>query len=653
MRVSLDNYSVIYTYITLCQACGCQACLATSIRAAEFRLPSPARLQFSMAANTLYPIRLDQSSIRLLEVLPGELGDDIKCKLQTTPIQSPLPYDALSYVWDGGEYDITCDGRPFKIKSNLADAIRRIRHPTSSRLIWADAICINQEDDEEKNAQVMVMKTIYENSHQVLIWLGKDEDSNAEVAISLFVKAYRHAKNESGCNEPRPSQIRVEPPSWDRNTDWGFPSRDDAQWKALIDFINRRWFKRVWIIQEASFTEKAVMLIGFTGLKIAFLRVCVGTLWLTLKGYRMMLRDLNSFDNILFIWRSRAPRTQPLLNLLLSVRNFSSTKPHDKVYALLGLSDEGQNLDAYPRLQVNYKRKDFHDVYRDTVRHLIENPNPNSGVNRHLGVLNLVQNLEPTQTVDLQKSSWVPAWDASGQSWLLAWQTWAQQNFYASKSMDASLRLSSDDKILVLKGLVVDKIAFKSMALARVGNNSKEMWAAIIHLWTVVQESGELGAKYADLEDSFARTLTVSEPVDRFLRDPIIFNKHDLAAYWLICETIATQIGEQDSSLQGGARIRPQAKASSKERGNAFGRTVCRRRSFFTTESGFMGIGMEAIREGDQVCVLFGGITPFILRKQDETHILIGECYVEGLMKGEAIDLLQSGQLMDEEFRLK
>jgi hypothetical protein len=68
---------------------------------------------------------------------------------------------------------IECSGRKLNITTNLFDALKRLRLPDADRVLWVDAICINQFDLEEKNIQVPLMKDIYSKASVVLIWLGR------------------------------------------------------------------------------------------------------------------------------------------------------------------------------------------------------------------------------------------------------------------------------------------------------------------------------------------------------------------------------------------------------------------------------------------------------------------------------------------------
>lgn len=66
-------------------------------------------------------------------------------------------------------------------------------------------------------------------------------------------------------------------------------------------------------------------------------------------------------------------------------------------------------------------------------------------------------------------------------------------------------------------------------------------------------------------------------------------------------------------------------------------RDECWGHSFFGTKGGYMGLGPKILQPGDVVCVLAGGEVPFILRPDHGYYRLVGECYLHGIMNGEAI----------------
>jgi hypothetical protein len=141
----------------------------------------------------IYTERLEVRTARILVLNPGSESDEIRCDLiqKEDLTQASLgkvsPYEAVSYVW-GEEQDpdfiILCGSR-FAVTRSLAEALRYLRLPKSDRMLWVDAICINQYDEKEKEAQVLSMHRIYKFAKEVIAWLGPP-DGNSKEAYSIM-----------------------------------------------------------------------------------------------------------------------------------------------------------------------------------------------------------------------------------------------------------------------------------------------------------------------------------------------------------------------------------------------------------------------------------------------------------------------------------
>ena len=124
------------------------------------------------------PLDLEEGAFRLLKLLHGDEWT-IECEVFHTLLgdsESTISYDALSYTWDGGVTTgyILIGGKRLDITSNLHSALRHLRDPLVDRILWVDAICINQSDEaiHEKSHQVRQMRKMYEQADRVIIWLG-------------------------------------------------------------------------------------------------------------------------------------------------------------------------------------------------------------------------------------------------------------------------------------------------------------------------------------------------------------------------------------------------------------------------------------------------------------------------------------------------
>lgn len=118
----------------------------------------------------------------LKHALPPLTGRIEVVSLATSPV-----YNALSYVWGGAPnygHTIQCNGTQIPLTKNCSLALRALRNHRITIPIWIDAICINQDrDDDEKKSQLELMGTIYSFARTTYIWLG--EASNTEVISGL------------------------------------------------------------------------------------------------------------------------------------------------------------------------------------------------------------------------------------------------------------------------------------------------------------------------------------------------------------------------------------------------------------------------------------------------------------------------------------
>jgi hypothetical protein len=122
-----------------------------------------------------YPkLEYPSSSICVLYIYPGSGKQRVECTMESVPLLKKPQYDALSYTWGPmiGKKSITVNGKKMDVTQNLYEALLSIRLPRETRTVWADQICIDQSNTEEKNSQVPLMTFIYSRASDVLIWLG-------------------------------------------------------------------------------------------------------------------------------------------------------------------------------------------------------------------------------------------------------------------------------------------------------------------------------------------------------------------------------------------------------------------------------------------------------------------------------------------------
>lgn len=137
--------------------------------------------------------------IRLLKLHPRDESQDSELSVDhiTVPLDEAPPFEALSYAWGNPlpQAEIRCSGLTARIGRSLHGALAQLapEAPGPARLIWADALCINQEDIPERNAQVRIMADIYAAASKTLIWMGEEDEHVARAmgCLERFLEAVK------------------------------------------------------------------------------------------------------------------------------------------------------------------------------------------------------------------------------------------------------------------------------------------------------------------------------------------------------------------------------------------------------------------------------------------------------------------------------
>jgi hypothetical protein len=148
------------------------------------------------------PINSERKEFRILVVHPCSSGTPIPhCSVEHASLLDKPEYEAISYCWGDANLrtHIRLNGSLVDVPASSASAIRRMRLPDRDRRIWIDAVCINQDDLEERSQQVAMMGDIYGNTKRTLVWLSEDEYETAWRTIKhlqeIVGKIRRRANN--------------------------------------------------------------------------------------------------------------------------------------------------------------------------------------------------------------------------------------------------------------------------------------------------------------------------------------------------------------------------------------------------------------------------------------------------------------------------
>jgi hypothetical protein len=280
-----------------------------------------------MESNSFPYIPLSEDDfIRLLHLEPAESVDTpLHGRLVHTTIRERANdiyagYIALSYVWGDPSQkgSIVVEGLPVIITASLEAALRGIRHTALACRIWADALCIDQENISERNSQVILMGSIYETADHTVIFLGP-LTPDAESVLSKAADLGSISEELAGNSE--------------------------AVALAKRDILLRPWFKRTWVLQELVLSQDPWVQCG--RLRAQWVSLCA--LLLGTKAAEGPSRKplhpprTSSLHTLIAMNDARSRRKgNDLFELLRTRRGFEATDHRDIIYALLGLVEDDQ-----------------------------------------------------------------------------------------------------------------------------------------------------------------------------------------------------------------------------------------------------------------------------------------------------------------------
>jgi hypothetical protein len=689
-------------------------------------------------------------------------------------------YHAISYAWgetageDGPpkEETMLLDEKEFNISTNLASALRHFRGSYPNKLLWADAISHNQDDDDEMNAQVGMMREIYKECEEVHVWLGKESPLKHPAArippaenapCSDWSLATGPSYEETEEDKEKVNQYNNQfrefynlPTALQHNRAQDFRmgsfcllhalargehlnhrdfhflqqiSSRDGVLEALAEMMQRSWWSRQWVIQETILDKVAIVHYGrfkipwnmFTKAMVTidnhYENTCCSAEYAKLRSsdLRCLLEfadTVRDIDHWRTVWLRQENAPIRLLPLLWQFRQRDTGRLHDKIYALLPLVKDWGNEAP---IQVHYDWDEAH-VYTDLTQQLVD---------VHDSLLPIMGTTRKSPKL-AHLPSWVPDWSVKPDMYevarldrsLLYYACGFQQDERGdpiqSQSGGAKLKFATKSNVrfyetpagdsyhfLELRGVLFDKVSHMVGSLmpqdddAAIRNTFGE-WTRIAVLDNTEDEP--YGPSQHSKADAYWRTICMNTiKVSDEDNLPLYKRQYELAPENYGSEYVK-QIGNLDgptssdhaiengsgsgtqhakkrqtwstphsphvsihdglgpANLRHGLLTRRSGTARSEEaeedeivKINQAIKSATTDRKFFLTTKGYMGLGPKELKEGDEVAVLVGGHTPFVLRGAGEQNIgeeigekqcytLIGDCYVHGIMEGQAFE---------------
>ncbi|RBR13500.1 uncharacterized protein FIESC28_08128 [Fusarium coffeatum] len=590
-----------------------------------------------------------------VEFDPPDLKYKAKWAISSADYSEPVFFTALSYTWGPNVFDsiIECDGFVKKITKSLDSAIRQFRHPDDSIMMWIDQICINQDDNIEKAQQIPLMSKIYKLATNTVIWLGEASEGS-DSALKLLERIV-------SC-----LQLTLSNPDFPDLERLGLPEADSKVWEHLCELLTRKWFTRVWVIQEAvlSWDPDTWFACGdfFLPWKIladacTYLITCgisqkLGERFSAIVSVHAPLGEIIS--NIEWMKRTSHP---DLFTFLADTRNAECWDPKDRVYGLLGLIGDK----AKAAVRVSYA-SDYTvaSLYKDVTVGFIQGDDLNSLIRLSL-VLGAVDHESP----DLP--SWVPDWRVPPS--MIGLNTpFAFSGIYhacgpfsrMNNKGKPTAKIHGDD--LTTPGVLFDTIikvtdTFDNPDLSyqspMTGNT------ALITAVVFVSQMRKNGPYGGDIFEALWNTL-VAGRYKKESSEPWRIETASMSQGPLFAEIFSFLIDEtigRSHSLQGQTysdrQKRPKGKGgldlsnlSQRTLGETFQdarlalRRALRGRTMGITSKGYLGLFPGRVAVGDFVYVFDRCPVPYVLRSvgSEGKFRFIGECYVYGIMDGEAVE---------------
>jgi hypothetical protein len=424
----------------------------------------------------------------------------------------------------------------------------------------------------------------------------------------------------------------------------------DMPWDAIAALLDSPWFRRIWCVQEIALASEGQVFWGEQAIMWES-GVAVLIQWIASSVFA----DVGSIPKRVrwhFAGKMVAnvvPQACKLVGVLDRFRPFEATNPRDKVYGVLGLK-ELATANTLPT--VDYA-KSVGQIFADTARAIIAQT-------KDTLVLGYVSH--PSEAFDgyHDHASWAPRWDVLSKHHVLHDETHSPRPPRKCIPLDMAMLDDADTDWTVLKlhGVQCDRVVrtWKPMRYRHFEN-----WRAaqpVLQFWL-----DEISAEPPSSVDSprlraLARTLTGSE-VARIGRSDGNSNWGDASEAQVAdhLQSFLSYINLLFSQYVRNGSEAVHSDVIARQYGpwepfvHVF-RLASSNRRLFKTASGCFGLGPHCLMEDDLVVELAGGRTPFVVRAEDRGHLFLGQVYIDELMDGEAVTMVERGELETTVFRL-
>lgn len=614
-------------------------------------------------------------SIRLLKLQPARKRDqEIVCELIEKDLDDKrdpkFEYEALSWSWGTGPWNKKIkiheadEAYVFKVAPSIVQALTALRQRRRVRVLWVDAICINQKEPTEKNHQVPMMSSIYGGAKKVCIWLGED-DVDSRIAID-FIK--QEVLKLQGFDELCESQEAT------------------AKWRAMLNLMKRSWFSRRWVVQEIALANDAELHCGTKTISWKDFADAV-QLFVEVESATHRLSEVMRMDPNFYhipgwfeyvsalgasllveatgtLFRASNPskdkRRQPLLSLEYLVSRlsvFEATQPRDTIYALLAIAKDtapfavtGEDVHASPVVPGGARSQliSWATRHQQARRYCVDYSQPYVEICKDFMNFAIRQagRTDPTRALDILCRPWAPH-PKSGKPFHgrrsfpfhddndEVMPSWIPQLSGAAHSMHKHPngefkmgRINADPLVGLPTPAPRNYAAAETTQLRQLRFKKRDKYYSMYVSGFVLNTVGkvEVASQSGNIPDKWVEAVgwldIDQDPPEEFWRTLVAdrgrHGRNPPTYYARACKESITK-GLASGSLNTTELINEGRCSVVSEFFRRVQAVIWNRSLMRTKSGGLLGIVRRDVKEGDLVCILYGCSVPVILRQNTKT----------------------------------
>jgi hypothetical protein len=666
------------------------------------------------------PLDRARKEIRILFIEPEPLDSDkdvVVHVFNASLLDPTVPrlYGCLSYCWGDPSVtktiqvmysekpDLNAAGlvttkTNFRVTTNLEAALRVLRSILQRPVMWADAICIDQSDLDERSSQVPLMTEIYTQAVQTVIWLG-DADSTTK---RVFDFADLLTKMEVKPHEVDPNTMaagiqceRLRPLAKGQLQFFDHELLSDEFYKmrwGIQALLARPFFRRAWVLQEIGLADRDQIVVHCGQSSLWWLTFLNLTTFEWRAAERQGRLEIDSQKDARLGLPTQNPAMRPgvnyklpeiwghlnryssntmrgnILDLVFRRLEVEATDPRDHVYALFGLARECVDAeDIHSGFRADYSR-DLAAAYTLFTRAIVEKI-------QNLVILSNVDVFSPSPTrKERRLPTWVPEYDRH----INLRQTlgFLGEGYYQASGKSKPNILHSHPEALLLSGIIVDQVghepAWGPYLMTTEGEDVNDSTKPIkVHMEGVQGSIGDLWRIASsrikqnpiigeDLLETFILTLICCrrEHYNRSIINRVSDIPNllvDFLAYWKMYCGLLNSLPVKTALYESHDQLSTLAEMGDASRFAQRLFYTCNKRSFLITVRGLMALVPNQTSSRDLVVVFEGANVPHVVRQRtpkiegsNTKFEFIGECYLHGRMQGSTMLEVDRGILNAE-----